>query len=120
MDADTARQQLPAALLAADAYPHECSAVRLIETHMSWLFLTGDYAYKVKKPIHFDTRRIAMSYQAHHIETAVEAKPADQVSPEAEVLTVDFRRRESLSQNYRDEIDAWARHALASNGFGDF
>lgn len=27
---------------------------------------------------------------------------------------------ESLYYNFVNEIDAWARHALASNGFGDF
>lgn len=27
--------------------------------------------------------------------------------------------RESLSENFLDEIDAWARRALAMNGFGD-
>ncbi len=25
--------------------------LRLIETHISWVFLTGEYAYKVKKPV---------------------------------------------------------------------
>ncbi len=45
---------LPDALLSADAYPHEVSSVTLIETHMSWVFLTGDFAYKVKKPVVFE------------------------------------------------------------------
>ena len=27
--------------------------------------------------------------------------------------------RESLSERFHDEIDAWARRALAANGFGD-
>lgn len=38
-------------LLEADAYPHVVSGLRLIETHISWVFLTGKYAYKVKKPV---------------------------------------------------------------------
>ena len=28
--------------------------------------------------------------------------------------------RESLSENFINELDAWARHALAANGFGDY
>lgn len=32
-------------------YPHPSAAVRLIETHISWLLLTGEYAYKIKKPV---------------------------------------------------------------------
>lgn len=35
------------------AYPHPCSAIRLIETHISWVFLTGEFAYKLKKPLNF-------------------------------------------------------------------
>lgn len=32
-------------------YPHAVTAVRVIETHISWVFLTGQYAYKIKKPV---------------------------------------------------------------------
>lgn len=28
--------------------------------------------------------------------------------------------RESLFENFADEIDIWARRALAANGFGDY
>ncbi len=45
---------LPDALLDAHAYAHDVDTVRVVETHMSWVFLTGDYAYKVKKPVRFD------------------------------------------------------------------
>ncbi|MCR9278382.1 MAG: DUF454 family protein [Pseudomonadaceae bacterium] len=38
-------------LLNPDAFPHEVSALQLIETHLSWIVLTGDYAYKIKKAI---------------------------------------------------------------------
>jgi aminoglycoside phosphotransferase family enzyme/predicted kinase len=30
-----------------------CSEVRVIQTHISWVFLTGKYAYKIKKPVDF-------------------------------------------------------------------
>lgn len=32
-------------------YPHRPAAVELIETHISWVFLAGEYVYKVKKPV---------------------------------------------------------------------
>ncbi|MDX1927545.1 MAG: AAA family ATPase [Pirellulaceae bacterium] len=36
-----------------DAYPHPVgSEVLLIETHISWVLLAGEFAYKIKKPIH--------------------------------------------------------------------
>lgn len=34
-------------------YPHAVDQVNVIETHISWLLLTGEYAYKVKKPVNF-------------------------------------------------------------------
>jgi len=38
----------------ADAYPHPVeAAVEVIETHISWVFLAGDFAYKIKKPIKY-------------------------------------------------------------------
>ena len=30
------------------------------------------------------------------------------------------RNRDSLSENFNNEIEAWARQAMASNGFGDY
>lgn len=39
------------ALLDPAAYPHPVVAPRLIETHISWVILAGDYAYKLKKPL---------------------------------------------------------------------
>jgi aminoglycoside phosphotransferase family enzyme/predicted kinase len=37
-------------LLEPAAYPHPTRGIHLVETHISWVFLTGDYVYKVKKP----------------------------------------------------------------------
>lgn len=39
-------------LLHAGAYPHPVAGtVRLVETHISWVLLTGEFAYKIKKPV---------------------------------------------------------------------
>ena len=35
----------------SDLYDHEVSQFKLIETHISWVLLTGPYAYKIKKPV---------------------------------------------------------------------
>src|SRR5919108_3737062 len=40
-------------LLQPEAYPHPVSAVQLVETHASWIFLTGSFAYKIKRPVHY-------------------------------------------------------------------
>ncbi len=41
------------ALLNPAFYDHPVSSCQLIETHISWVILTGDFAYKVKKPVDF-------------------------------------------------------------------
>ena len=38
----------------AEAYGDGSAQVEAIETHMSWVFLTDRFAYKLKKPIHYD------------------------------------------------------------------
>lgn len=43
-----------AALLDPSAYPHPVARVELRQTHISYVLLTGRYAYKIKKPVNFD------------------------------------------------------------------
>ncbi len=40
-------------LLRPEAYPHRPRRVRLLETHISYVFLAGPFACKVKKPVNF-------------------------------------------------------------------
>ena len=52
-------------LLTPAAYAHAVSAIKLRETHISWVILTGDYAYKVKKRVKLeflDTTTLAMRH----------------------------------------------------------
>lgn len=41
------------ALQRPQAYPHPVGSVKLIETHISWVMLAGEFAYKIKKPVNF-------------------------------------------------------------------
>ncbi len=38
-------------LLAPAAYPHAVDSIELVQTHISWVLLTGRYAYKIKRPV---------------------------------------------------------------------
>jgi aminoglycoside phosphotransferase family enzyme/predicted kinase len=40
-------------LLDPTAYPHPVDRVDIVETHISWVLLAGDHAYKFKKPVDF-------------------------------------------------------------------
>jgi aminoglycoside phosphotransferase family enzyme len=46
-----ARKTINQALLNPEAYPHNPRKIELVQTQMSFVFLTGDYVYKVKKPV---------------------------------------------------------------------
>ncbi|KQQ50044.1 hypothetical protein ASF84_22930 [Pseudomonas sp. Leaf127] len=46
-------QSLIAALQNPALYPHAVEGFQVIETHISWVLLTGPYAYKIKKPMNF-------------------------------------------------------------------
>ncbi|UTW03514.1 AAA family ATPase [Amphritea atlantica] len=45
--------ELIKALSEPNNYPHPVSEIRVIETHISWVILTGEIAYKIKKPVDF-------------------------------------------------------------------
>jgi hypothetical protein len=47
------QQKIISALLEKSSYPHKVSNIKLEETHISWVFLTGLYAYKIKKGLKF-------------------------------------------------------------------
>lgn len=38
-------------LLKPDSYPEPTTGVELVQTHVSWIFLTDSHAYKIKKPV---------------------------------------------------------------------
>jgi aminoglycoside phosphotransferase family enzyme/predicted kinase len=46
-------QDLINALQNPSLYPHSVDGFKLMETHISWVILTGNYVYKLKKPMDF-------------------------------------------------------------------
>lgn len=47
-------EALVSRMLDAAAYPHPAADLQMIETHLSWVFLAGEFAYKVRKPVKLD------------------------------------------------------------------
>jgi len=41
-------------LLLGAAFPHPVTGLQLKQTHISWVLLTGPFAYKIKKPVRYD------------------------------------------------------------------
>lgn len=49
----TVSQALISSLQNPALYPHPVEEFQVIETHISWVILTGPFVYKVKKPVNF-------------------------------------------------------------------
>ena len=60
----------------------------------------------------------AESIDEHFLSGSYE--PTEQTECDIVEFRMGNRDRDSLSENYILEIDAWARQAMASNGFGDY
>ena len=51
--ADSSLPPFIQALLQSGAYPHPAPEVSLVQTHISYVLLAGDFVYKIKKPVDF-------------------------------------------------------------------
>lgn len=48
-----AQSKIVNAFFCPEFYDHPVDHIELVETHISWVFLTGSFAYKIKKPVNF-------------------------------------------------------------------
>ena len=76
-------------------YSHSVSEITILETHISWVILTGPFAYKIKKPIdlgflNFST--LTLRYQACLNELRLNRRMAPKL-----YLEVIFRSKDSVS-----------------------
>lgn len=73
MDTHRVEMQLAAELVQAlrdpACYPHPVDRVEVIETHISWVLLAGDFAYKLKKPVRLPFLDFStLALRRHHCE----------------------------------------------------
>jgi hypothetical protein len=61
-----------------------------------------------------------MSNLAENFEAIFAVDTERYESMDSDVVEISAWQDESLSENFFEEIDAWARHSLAMNGFGDY
>lgn len=54
------------ALMAPELYPHEVDSVQLIQTHISYVLIAGDFVYKFKKPVDFGFLNFSTLEQRKH------------------------------------------------------
>ncbi len=60
-----AQNPIVEAMLNPQTYPEPTSKVELIQTHISYVFLTEKYAYKIKKPVNFGFLDFSTLEQRH-------------------------------------------------------
>jgi aminoglycoside phosphotransferase family enzyme/predicted kinase len=53
-------------LLEPQNYEHPVTRLELLETHISWVILTGPYAYKIKKPVNLGFLDFSSLEKRHH------------------------------------------------------
>ncbi|NMG02689.1 AAA family ATPase [Azoarcus taiwanensis] len=79
MDEGTARLK---ALMAGRGFPHLAGDMQCIETHISWVVLAGDFAYKFKKPLDLgflDYSTLALRKQACEDELRLNRRTAPSI-----------------------------------------
>lgn len=84
-------EALPACMLDVQAYPHPAADLRMIETHLSWVFLAGDFAYKVRKPVTLDFVDFS-SPAARHTDCDVELQLNRRLAPDVYLGVVPISR----------------------------
>ena len=128
--APAAAAPLFAALLDPACYPHPVAGVRVLETHISWILLTGEYAYKIKKPVYlgfldFSTLELRRQYCEEELRLNRRLAPAlyldlvefrgtsagPRIGGEGPVLEYAIRMREFPQESL-------ASRALARGAFG--
>ena len=90
VSAEAAQAQKVAFLRRPDVYGPQVHTVSCRETHMSWVFLAGETAYKLKKPVRFsyvDFSTLARREAACHAELRLNRRLAPDVYLAVEPLT---------------------------------
>jgi len=75
-----------------DSYPERPESVEAIETHMSWVFLTEDHAYKLKKPVRYDFLDFS-TLEARRHDCQEEVRLNRRLAPDVYLGTIPIRVR---------------------------
>ena len=92
-ESPTSQPKLVRGLLNPGAYPlrERPSSVRLQETHISWLFFTGQFVYKVKKPVNFGFLDFS-TLEKRHFYCQEEVRLNSRLAPDVYLSTVEIRK----------------------------
>ncbi len=83
------------ALLRPEAYDHPVDEVRLVQTHISFVLLAGDYVYKFKKPVNFGFLDFSTLARRHHC-CEQEVRLNRRLCPDIYLGVIEVRRRDEV------------------------
>jgi uncharacterized protein len=96
-------------LLCKDAFPEATATVQLLETHISWVFLTDRFVYKLKKPVQYDFldfSTLALRHHACRMEHELNQRLAPKVYLGVVPITRDSQGKIAIQG--RGEVIEWA------------
>lgn len=101
----------------ADFYPHPVEVITTIETHISIVFLTGPFAYKLKKPVNFGFLDFSTLELRHHY-CQLELQLNRRTAPELylEVLPV-YECHGNYALSCKDQMVAPCEYLVKMNQF---
>ena len=103
--------QLTAAMQQPVFYPHPAPDIRLVETHISYVFLAGDFVYKVKKEVNLGFLDFSDLRKRHHYcreELRLNKRLASEIYLEVIPIVLDEKETISLGPNPGSEIIDYA------------
>ncbi|MDT7042993.1 AAA family ATPase [Candidatus Nitronereus thalassa] len=112
------------ALMDPSVYPHPVTKIEVLETHISWVLLTGPFAYKIKKPVNLgfvDFSTLPLRHHACKEELRLNGRMAPQLyldiipisgTPEAPTLGDGTAPIEYAVKMRQFPLDATLDHAL--------
>ncbi len=89
-------------LLDPGRYPHPVERVDLVETHISWVLLAGDFAYKLKKPVTLPFVDFG-TVERRRADCAAELRLNRRHAPELYLDVVDFDGEPAVKMRRFDE-----------------
>lgn len=109
--ADPRQPELVRALLDPDLYRPRPSEVELRETHISWVFLAGEFAYKVKKPLHLPFLDYSTLERRHEM-CREEVRLNRRLAPDYYLGVVGIVRRDGRWQLVPEDAPDAVEHAV--------
>lgn len=116
------QERLIQSLLSPACYDHAVENIHIIETHISWVILTGHYVYKIKKALDLGFLDYSTLERRHHFcdeEIRLNSRTAPDIYIKTVAITgpLDSPRVETAGTpvEYAVQMHMFSEHALLSN-----